>query len=103
MYRGTTPTFLFELDTAVDLSSMSQIWVTIRDGARIKHNWDITRVTIDNEHHTIGLWLSQQETLEMHPGIGAAQIRFLTTGGSAFTTERTQIYISPTLKGGVIS
>ena len=103
MYRGTTPTFIFQIDTPIDLSSMEQIWVTIRDGARIKHNWDITRLTIDNEEKTIGLWLSQLETLAMHPGIGVAQIRFLTTGGSAFTTERTQINISPTLKGGVIS
>ena len=103
MYQGTTPTFIFELDTPIDLSDMSQIWITIRDGLGFKHNWDKTRTTIDDENHKISLFLSQQETLSIKPGLGAVQIRFLTNGGIALTTERKMITIATTIKGGVIS
>lgn len=105
MYKGTTPTFIFQIetDTPIDLTAMSQIWVTIRDGFGCKHNWDINRVTIDNEEKTISLYLSQLETLAMKPGIGAAQIRFLTNSGVALTTEKTMVRILPTIKGGIIS
>ena len=103
MYRGTTPTFVFQLDsTTIDLSDMSQIWVTIRDGIGRKHNWDINRVTVDNTNKNVSLTLTQAETLTMAPGIGAAQIRFLTNGGAAFTTEKTVMVIAKTIKGGII-
>ena len=102
MYKGTTPTFIFELDTPIDLTDMSEVWITIRDGAGVKHNWDITRATLDDTEKTVSLTLTQAETLEMAPGIGAVQIRFLTTSGHALTTQKTQINISTTLKGGII-
>lgn len=103
MYRGTTPTFIFQLDSdTIDLSNMSQIWVTIRDGAGLKHNWDITSVTVDNTNKYVCLFLTQEETLTMEPGIGAAQIRFLTNGGIALTTEKVTLGISKTIRGGII-
>ena len=104
MYRGTTPTFIFQLDSdTIDLSDMSQIWVTIRDGAGLKHNWDINDVTIDNTNKYVSLFLSQEETLTIEPGIGAAQIRFLTNGGIALTTEKVSLTISKTIRGVIIS
>ena len=103
MHQGTTPTFIFQLDTPIDLSDMQQIWITLRDGLGCKHNWDITRAEVDNEEHQVSLTLTQAETLAIKPGIGAVQIRFLTNGGIALTTERKMITISATIKGGIIS
>jgi len=102
MYKGTTPTFVFVLDSPLDLTNIDQVWITIRDGAGIKHNWDITRVELDNTKKTVELYLTQEETLEMAPGLGAVQIRFLTGDGAAFTTQREMVKISATLRGGVI-
>ena len=103
MYQGTTPTLVFQLDTPVDLSNMSQIWITLRDGLGFKHNWDITRATVDNENHQISLTLTQEETLRIKPGIGAVQIRLLKSSGVALTTERKMVTIAATIKGGIIS
>ena len=103
MYQGTTPTLIFQLDTPIDLTDMAQIWITIRDGLGCKHNWDIDRVTFDNEKHEVYLTLTQAETLRIKPGLGAVQIRFLTKGGIALTTERRMVTIAATIKGGIIS
>ena len=103
MYQGTTPTFIFQLDTPIDLTDMAQVWITIRDGLGCKHNWDIDRVTFDNEKHEVYLTLTQAETLRIKPGLGAVQIRFLTNGGIALTTERRMVTIAATIKGGIIS
>lgn len=103
MYQGTTPTLVFQLDTPIDLTNMAQIWITLRDGLGCKHNWDISRTTVDNEKHEIYLTLTQAETLRVKPGLGAVQIRFLTNTGIALTTERRMVTIAATLKGGIIS
>lgn len=103
MFRGTTPTFIFELDTDLDLTELSQVWVTIRDVLGRPFNWDISRVTIDNEHKRISLTLTQQETLQMIPGVGHVQIRMLMSGNVALTTFAEKILINPILKEGVIT
>ena len=41
MTRGTTPTFIFKLDTELDLTTLTQVWVTIIDGRDNKKDWDI--------------------------------------------------------------
>lgn len=103
MFRGTTPTFIFELDTDTDLTTLSQVWVTIQDVLGRQTTWDINRVTIDNEHKRISLTLTQQETLPMIPGIGRVQIRMLTNEGVALTTYCEKIPINMIIKEGVIT
>ena len=103
MYRGTTPTFVFELDTTtLDLSSMVQIWVTIQDGNKVKHTWDISKVTIDNDNKTISLYLSQEETFAMAAGVGHVQIRMLTDEDVALTTTIEIVNLNNVIKGGII-
>lgn len=103
MFRGTTPTLIFELDTDLDLTSLSQVWVTIKDAFGREFTWDITKVTLDNDHKRITLTLTQAETLIMIPGIARAQIRMLTTDGVALTTYVEKFLLNTILKEGVIT
>ena len=104
MYDGTTPTLGFRLkNTTIDLSSMKQIWVTIADGRRIKHTWDINRVTVDNDRKLIYLDLTQAETFTLAAGLGNVQIRLLTSNDKALVTKKKKISIERVIKRGIIS
>lgn len=103
MRRGTTPTFIFQLDTPdLDLSTLTQVWVTIDDGRNEAKTWDISSVTIDNDQKQISLFLTQAETLALSTGIAKAQIRMLTSEGVALATTYSTIEIHDILKKGVI-
>ena len=102
MYRGTTPTFIFQFDDTIDLTSLTQVWVTISDGSGQKTTWDISDVTIDNENHEILLSLTQEETLALALGNALVQIRFLTNSDVALTTACSTLTIQDVLKEGVI-
>ena len=103
MYKWTTPTLKFRLkNTTIDLSRMSQIWVTVKDGRRKKHTWDISHVTLDNVNKIIKLTLTQAETIPIAAGIGKVEIRMLTDTGAAPVTKKKTIYIEDTIKGGII-
>lgn len=101
MYRGTTPTLVFKLDTELDLTTLTQVWVTIQNG-ETQYNYDITMVTIDNEDKTLSVSLTQEDTLAYKKVISLAQIRLLTSDGKALATNVVDINIHNVLKGGVI-
>lgn len=104
MRRGTTPTFVFQLDTpTLDLTTLTQIWVTIEDGRDEQKTWDISNVTVDNENKTISLYLTQEETLAFATGTARVQIRMLTSNGAAIATDYSTIEIHNVLKKGVIT
>lgn len=103
MRRGTTPTFIFQLDSPdLDLTTLSQVWVTIDDGRNEPTTWDISSVTIDNENKQISLYLTQEETLSLATGVARVQIRMLTTDGVAIATSYSNIEIHDIIKKGVI-
>ena len=103
MRRGTTPTFVFQLDSSdLDLTTLTQVWVTIDDGRSEAKTWDISSVTIDNDNKQISLYLTQAETLALSTGIARVQIRMLTSDGAALATEYSTIEIHDVLKKGVI-
>lgn len=101
MYRGTTPTLVFKLDTELDLTTLTQVWVTIQNGD-VQYTYDITRVTIDNEEKTIAVSLTQEETLALKRVVSNVQLRMLTSADKALATNIVQININNVLKGGVI-
>lgn len=101
MYRGTTPTLVFKLDTELDLTTLTQVWVTIQNGDT-QYTYDITRVTIDNEEKTLSISLTQEETLAYKKVISLAQIRLLTSDDKALATNVVDFNIHNVLKGGVI-
>ena len=102
MYRGTTPTIIFKLNTDLDLTTLTQIWVTMQDMNDSQYTWDIDDVTIDNTGKTISLPLSQEETLVLSNGMATVQIRLLTSENKALATNVAMIDINNILKDGVI-
>lgn len=101
MYRGTTPTFVFEIDTGGVELDVKTIWLTFSQGkVGITKTQDDVYVTEDSR---IIVTLSQDETLQFESGKTVeVQARILTTEGKALATEILQIHANRILKGGLI-
>lgn len=103
MRRGSTDTLIFELDTPdLDLTTLTQIWLTIDDGRSQPQTWDITRVTVDNENKELSVTLTQAESLAFKTGIAQAQANMLTGSGARIETDYSPITIYDTLKEGIM-
>lgn len=69
MYRGTTPTLFFKIKNIEDLTTIEDIWVTIRmkDKGQDKNFLNKTllnnEVNIDFENKIVSINLTQKETL----------------------------------------
>lgn len=106
MFRGTTPSLLFRVNSELDLSTMEQVWITLEN----KYNevtFDINDVTIDAEESTIKVTMSQEDTLafDMNGKLRDkvfAQIRFLDKNGMAYASNEVEIDLKRILKEGVI-
>ena len=105
MTRGTTPTEVYELDTPdLDMSTLTVVWITIRDERDQKYTWDdISRMSFDNENKTISITFTQEETLAFVPGQATVDIRALTADNKAIATDTTIIEIHDIQKDGVIA
>lgn len=70
MIRGTTPTFTFTIkNDVVDLTTALTIIVCIKQsGKKIEKTGDDISVTAK----TVSLWLTQQESLKLTPGVTAS-------------------------------
>lgn len=105
MYRGTTPTITFNVNTELDLSELTSLWITFR-GSYESHKevtFTLDDVTIDNEMHQIILDLSQDQTLYFDTGNVSLQMRLLMSDGRAYASDIKSISIDMILKDGVIS
>lgn len=102
MYRGTTPTIVFNINSDLDFSLLSQVWVTFKSQTA-EITKDIASLDLDNENRKISVRLSQTETLQFNNQHVETQIRFLLNDGTAFATNIVKFPINAILKGGVIS
>lgn len=101
MYRGTTPTIVFHINSDVDLDNMKQIWATF-ESTTCEITKDISELTVDNDKKTVTVELSQEETLKFSDHNIKVQLRFLTKGNKAFASTIKQIKNNNVLKSGVI-
>ena len=107
MYRGTTPNIVIKVNSDIDLSTMEQIWVTFKSKSAEK-NYDITKLEINTEEKTIGVIMSQNDTLAFQADVNQAnrvevQLRLLDDSGIAYASSITSIPLYRILKEGVIS
>lgn len=106
MFRGTTPSLQFNVNSSLDLSTMEQVWITLEN----KYNevtYDINDVTIDADENTIKVNMTQEDTLafDMNGKLRDkifAQIRFLDNKGNAYASNEVEIDLKRILKEGVI-
>lgn len=103
MYQGTTPTLIFKLNSStLDLSSATEIWVTLKAYPYIEMTFDMARCTVDNDKKTISVTLTQAETLKLPASRIDTQIRLLLFNGKALATNIVRVDVNRILKGGVI-
>lgn len=110
MYRGTTPTLTFKVNTSLDLTKASQIWVTLRSvppTVMLPHNendeitLDINRVSFDGDGNVL-VDLTQEETLHFKQGKIEAQLRVV-IDDKAYASAVANFNAYNLLKDGVIS
>lgn len=101
MYRGTTPTLVFNINTELDLNTISEVWVTF--GLSPVKTYTKEDVEISDEDKTITLHLSQEETLKFNKHDVPVQLRFLLDDGQAYASPIKSITVNDILQNGVIS
>ena len=102
MYRGTTPTYILELETTIDLSQIVELWITFKT-----FNVGVTKYLndsyIDNENKTITVTLTQEETLQLYNQKNCeVQVRFRLENGKAYATNIANVDVDKILREGVI-
>jgi hypothetical protein len=101
MKRGTTPTLEIAVD-GVKVTDLSSIYVTLKQDDLI-----ITKsaedIQVNEEDNSLGVSLSQKETLSFRPGFVYLQMRAVTSGGNAIATDVQKIDAVEILQEGVIS
>ncbi len=102
MYRGTTPTLYLELETELDLSNITEMWVTFKSPTvEITKYLSKNEVIFDSELNVVTVVLSQDDTLALYSGEAEVQIRFKANDLS-YATDIVKLDIQKVLKEGVI-
>lgn len=95
MYRYTTPTLPITIDD-VDFSAVSKFRIAIEQD---KHDdmlfvVDATDSSVDAEHKTIYLELTQEQTALFSEGFAKLQVRIVYANGSVQATKKARITIN---------
>lgn len=101
MYRGTTPTLYLELETELDLSDVTEMWVTFKSPT-VEVTKSLSEVIFDSTTNVITVTLTQEETLKLYNGKADVQVRLKTSTDLAYATDIADVEIGRILKEGVI-
>jgi len=100
MYRGTTPDLEINVGD-IDLSQVTDLWLTLSQHGTVVINKTLEEVTIDGS--TVTCTLTQEETLALKAHSSTLiQMRFLTNDGQAMATPIVKVPVDAILKDGVI-
>ena len=103
--RGTTPTITYRITSDVDLTTLSEIWLTVSDAlweAQVTYKLSKNEVTVDNEAKTISAVMSQADTLLFRSRMVQIQIRAKDTSDKSYATDISDVPLKRILEGGVI-
>lgn len=102
MFRGTTPTIVFHVNSIdINLDDMSQVWATFKSQTR-EVTKEIGDLEIDNTKKTVTAILTQEETLQFGKCDLYCQLRLLFYDGKAFASSIKRLKVEDILKEGVI-
>ena len=103
MYRGTTPTFTFKVNTDIDLTEIAECWITFKSrlGNREK-TFDSSDITVDPVEKTLTVVMTQDETLYFSSGTVDVQIRIRTNDDLAYASDIKEVIMKRILKDGEI-
>lgn len=112
MYRGTTPTFTFIAPDGLDMTEAQNVYVTFADSANNEYftksgdGLEIKTETVEGETvSSVGVYLSQEETLRFTSGYFYVQINWTYPEGGKTkraASERISIKAKPNLLERVI-
>lgn len=100
MRRGTTPTHTCTIPSSLDVSTLSEIYITYSQFGRPKLEKTKEDITIDGQTLTINL--SQAETLSFKVGKARIQLRAVSAIGKAYASDIKEIQVEEILKDGEI-
>lgn len=107
MYRGTTPTIEYTLDTDVDLTMITEVYFTVAQtqvsSISVTKYFSENEVIVDAEEKTITTMLTQEDTLKFNSGFVSVQLRVLLSNDKCYVTDITTVPMEKILKGGVIN
>lgn len=103
MYRGTTPTITFNINTDLDLNEIAECWITFKAHIGVKEKtFDKTDLIIDAENNTITVAMTQEETLYFDRGKVFVQIRLRMNDDLAYASDVKEMSMNGILKDGEI-
>ena len=101
MYKGTTPTIIFDFPNDFDVTQASKVLVTISAKGQTLFNKSNDNLAI--EEHKVSLYLTQEETLSIPVGEVSCQINLLYADGSRVATNITKVDWSKNLYDEVMT
>lgn len=103
MYRGTTPTFTFKVNTDIDLNEIAECWITFKSKLGNKEKtFVLSDIIVDPVEKTLTVALSQDETLYFNTGSLEVQIRLRTNNDLAYASDIKEVLTKRILKDGEI-
>lgn len=103
MYRGTTPTITFKINSDLDLTDIAECWVTFKAHIGDKtETFDKTDLIIDAQEKTITVAMTQEETLFFKEGRIFVQIRMRMNDDLAYASDIKEMTMNGILKDGEI-
>lgn len=103
MYRGTTPTITFKIDTDLDLDDLAVCYVTMKSQVNNKtKEYTLSDLVVDSIAKTLTLAMDQDDTLYFVPGSVQVQIRLRTNDDLAYASDIKTINFKQVIKNGVI-
>ena len=103
--RGTTPTITYKITSDVDLTTLSEIWLTVADKlttAMRTYKLSKSEITVDNVEKTISAVMTQEDTLLFKSQTVQIQIRAKDTSDKSYATDISDVPLKKILEGGVI-
>ena len=103
MYRGTTPTITFKIDTDINLNDLATCYVTMKSQVNSKvKEYTLIDLVIDDEAKTLTLAMDQDDTLFFLPGSVQVQLRLRTNNNLAYASDIKTLNFKQVIKNGVI-
>lgn len=95
--KGTTPTFILTLED-VDLTTATNVYVTFKGAETITKSTS----ALDIDEHTVGVYLSQADTLKLGKGNVSIQLNWTFEDSSRGASEIVSYPLGPNLLDKVV-
>lgn len=93
MYRGTTPTLSFTINSELDMDTIVDVWVTFQGIGTNKFSLTKKIDDLVIEDKTISISLTQEETLSFKGSETEVQLKFLFDNSQVYISDKYHIQL----------